>query len=424
MPTTDAVLAHPVFEHTGGGLPPLLLASVAAWLVFLVAFALPERTAAARAVDGVASLPDTSSWYGRLSTTQLAGRVVAVVLLAVAIAAARLGADDQLENLAPALVVGTAWPLLVLACVTVGPVWRWVDPWDGLARLGGGASRTPPSPDRAAASDDTGPAEEPARRSPSVWPAVLPALGWVWFLSATPDPLDPRAVGVVLTAYTVLTVAGCVAVGREQWLSRAEPLGILLSWLAMLPRGRLAAWEPPRGAEALLAVVIGGVSFGAIRRSQQWTGVDAATGAWAYATGAVLASCALVLLLLLLSRRIGRRVGGEAGVARAVVPVAAAVVLAVSLGRNRLTNSVQLLPGLLGDPFGEGWDLLGPALDGLDAAPLGVDGLLAAQVAVLVAGHLVGAVVAGWWSGRQARMPATIALAVLMALTTVAVPAH
>lgn len=399
----EVLLAHPVFEHTGAALPPLLLASVAAWLVFLVAFALPERPVPAGQVPS--SARDTSSWSGRLSATQLGGRVLAVALLLVTIAAARFGADDQLENLAPALVVGTAWPLLVLACVATGPVWRWVDPWDGLARVG-----------------DRSPDDEPA--DGSVWPAVLPALGWVWFLSATPDPLDPRAVGVVLTVYSVLTLAGCVALGRERWLSTAEPLGILLSWLALLPRGRLARWQPPHGAEALLAVVVGGVAFGAIRRSQRWSGVDAATGAWAYAAGAVLCSCLLVWLLLLVARALGRRVGGEAGVARAVVPVVAAVVLAVALGRNRLTNSLQLLPGLLGDPFGRGWDLLGPALDGLEAEPLGVNGLLAAQVGVLVAGHLAGALVVGWRSGRQARMPAVVALAVLMAVTTVAVPTH
>ncbi|MBA2641076.1 MAG: hypothetical protein H0U77_14040 [Nocardioidaceae bacterium] len=110
--------------------------------------------------------------------------------------------------------------------------------------------------------------------------------------------------------------------------------------------------------------------------------------------------------------------------ARAVVPVVAAVVVAVALGRNRLTSSLQLLPGLVGDPFGRGWDLLGPAVDGLDPAPLGVGGLLTAQVAVLVVGHLVGAVVVAWRLDRRARMPTTVVLAVLMAVTVVAVPSH
>ncbi len=403
----DVVSAHPVFEHAGSGFPPLLMASITAWLVFVVAFALPER-AVEETPSGETAAP-LASWSGRLTALQWAGRLVAVVVLLVTIAAARLGSEDQLENIAPALVVGTAWPLLVLASVIVGPVWRWLDPFDGLARLlGGGPKR----------------GSEPAAEEASVWPAALLLLPWMWFLSAAADPLAPRSVGIVLAAYAAVTLAGCVALGRERFMSRAEPLAIVLSWLALLPRGRLARWEPPPGAEALLGVLVGGVAFGAIRRSQQWTGIDAATGAWADAALALLGSCAAVVLLLVLARRLAVRVDGAAGIARAVVPAAAAVVVAVALGRNRLTSSLQLLPGLVGDPFGLGWDLLGPSVDGLNPAPLGVAGLLTAQVAVLVVGHLVGAIVVARRLGRRARMPATVVLALLMAVTTVAVPSH
>lgn len=403
------VVAHPVFEHTGSGFPPLLMASITAWLVFVVAFALPERAVEAAPSEETAA--PLASWPGRLTALQRAGRLLAVVVLLVTIAAARLGSEDQLENIAPALVVGAAWPLLVLASVVVGPVWRWLDPFDGLARLLGGGSKR--GPDSAAAPH-------------SVWPAALLLLPWVWYLSASTDPLAPRSVGIVLAAYTAVTIAGCVALGRERFMSRAEPLAILLSWLALLPRGRLARWEPPPGAEALLGVLVGGVAFGAIRRSQQWTGIEPATGgwAWAYALLALLGSCAVVTLLLVLARRLAVRVDGAAGIARAVLPAAAAVVVAVGLGRNRLTSSVQLLPGLVGDPFGLGWDLLGPSVYGLNPAPLGVAGLLAVQVAVLVLGHLVGALVVARRLGRRARMPATVVLALLMAVTTVAVPSH
>ncbi len=246
----------------------------------------------------------------------------------------------------------------------------------------------------------------------------------MWYLSATADPLDPRSVGAVLSIYTAVTLAGCLAIGRERWLSRAEPLGIVLSWLALVPRGRLPRWDPPPGAEGLLGVLIGGVAFGAVRRSQQWTGVDAATGAWAYAGLALLGSCLLVTALLVGARAAANRVAGAPGVARAAVPVVAAVVVAVAVGRNRLTSSLQLLPGLVGDPFGRGWDLLGPAVNGLDPAPFGVGGLLALQVGLLVLGHLAGAVVVARGLGRRARMPAVVMLAVLMAVTTATVPSH
>ncbi len=428
----DSVLAHPVLEHSELLVSPPLVASVLAWLVFVVALALPERaprtdtggageaggpTTSAGDAGGPTTMDAaappvrevrTSSWAGSLSRPQLVTRVLAVLLLVAAIVAGRAGSEDQLENLAPALVVGTAWPLLVLASITVGQVWRWCDPWDGLARL---VSR--------------GAAEGGVETAPgSVWPAVLLAVPWMWFLSATSDPLDPRWVGGFLAVYTAVTLAGCVAAGRRRWLSRAEPLGVLLSWMSLLPRGGLASWTPPRGAEALLGVLVGGLVFGVVRRSQEWGVVDAAAGQWLQAAAGLLASCLVATAVLLAFRRISSRVNGQPGVARAMVPALAGVAIAVAMGRNRLSTSLQLLPGLAGDPLGAGWDLLGPALDGLVPEPLGTDGLLAAQLVAIAVGHLAGAVVLAWRQDRAARMPAVLVLTISTILASITVPLH
>jgi hypothetical protein len=99
-------------------------------------------------------------------------------------------------------------------------------------------------------------------------------------------------------------------------------------------------------------------------------------------------------------------------------------VLAVAMDSNRLTTSVQLLPGLAGDPFGLGWDLFGAAGAGLEAQPFGVRGLLAAQVAVLVAGHVVGAIVLARAARRVARVPIAVVLAILANLSVLAVASH
>ncbi|MGH3343899.1 MAG: hypothetical protein ACRDPK_13705, partial [Carbonactinosporaceae bacterium] len=321
-------LAHPVTQHPYFPVPPLVAAAWAAMLVLVVAVAWPERP------DPTSGRPQpvVSSWTGRLATPQIAVRAVAVAVLALAIAAGRLGVNDELENLAPALVVGVAWPLLVLINVSAGPAWRWCDPWDGLARALG--------------------REEPARPPAHVWPAVVVAIPWVWYLSAYPDPLGPRPVGVVLALYTLLTVAGCLAVGRVRWLAAAEPLGIVLSWMALLPRGRLGDWRPPRGAEALLGVLAGGVLFGAARRSALWGGLETVPGALALASLGVLVSCAAVGGFCTAMGRAAERSGGRPGIARAVVPALAGIIVAVAMDSNRLFTSVQLLPGLLGDPFG------------------------------------------------------------------------
>lgn len=394
------MLAHPLTQPYQLPVSPLAAGAAAAAVVLLVAFAVP------RAKDRFLRISDghVASWGGPLSASQVATRFVAVALLALAIAAGRLGADDELENLAPALIVGVAWPLLVLASISLGPVWRWADPWDGVARV---LARGRPD-------------EEPGH----VWPAVLVAVAWVWYLSAYRDPLDPRSVGAILALYTLLTVGGCLAVGRTRWLGSSEPLGIALSWMALLPRRRLADWNPPRGAEALLGVFAGGVVFGAVRRSELWGGLNTVRETELVATAGVLVSCAVVASLLMLMAMSAEEAGSRAAAARAAVPAVAGIIVAVAMDRNRLSTSVQLLPELFGDPFGRGWDVLGRAGAGLDPAPLGETGLLAAQLAILAAGHVIGAVVLARRLERGARGPVALVLSILASASVIAVASH
>jgi hypothetical protein len=395
-------VAHPVSGHPHVDIPVALTAGVGALLVFVVAVALPTRPDASWQSPRSPSM----SWAGSLSRPQIAVRTMCVLLLALAIAAGRVGADDELENLAPALVVGAGWPLLVLASVVLGPVWRWTDPFDGIARA---LSRREPTQPR-----------DPDH----VWPAVLIMLPVMWFVSAHPDSLDPRGVGAALAVYTIVAVTGCVAVGRQRWLATAEPLGLVVSWIGLLPRGRLWHWEPPRGAEALLGGLAGGVLFGAVRRSELWSGLDQSPEALTLGTAGLAGFCTLSALLLHVAGRAAVSGEGRPGVARAVVPALAGIVLAVALERNVLFTSVQLLPGLLGDPFGRGWDLFGPAVQGLDPAPLGALGLLWLQLAVLLAGHVAGAVTLARGLRDNARLPGAIVLFHLMAGSVAAVAMH
>jgi hypothetical protein len=392
-------LAHPLTEPFQLPISPLVAATAGAGLVLLVAFAVPRGTR--RSVE----TPERklASW-GPLTAPQLVTRVVAVAVLVLAIAAGRLGVDDQLENLAPALVVGALWPLLVLGSICLGPIWRWLDPWDSVARaLARG---------------------EPESDSLHVWPAVVVSVAWVWYLSAYRQTLDPRSVGAMLALYTLLTVGGALALGRTRWLSSAEPLGILLSWLALLPRRRLTDWQPPRGAEALLGVLLGGVLFGAIRRSELWGGLNTADHAEIYAAVGVVLFCAAAVGVLSLMAMSAEELGARAVAARAAVPAVAAIIVAVAMDQNRLTTSVQLLPGLFGDPFGRGWDLFGRAGAGLDPAPLGDTGLVTAQLALVLAGYVVGAAILARRLERADRTPVALLLAVLASASVIALVSH
>ena len=396
-------LAHPLEQHGALPLSPVAVTALAVCLVAVIAVSLRPRHGPV-ADQEEDQEEETASWAGRLGPAQAGTRVVALLLLVLAIAAGRLGSIDELENLAPALVVGAAWPLLLLASALIGPIWRWLDPWDTVARLGGVDS---PDPE--------------AGRPGVLW--ALPAVGaWAWYLSAYPFPLAPRAVGTMLGLYSIVTVAGCFAVGRGVWLAHAEPLGLLLSWTARVPRRRLVSWRPPRGAEVVLGALAGGLLFGSLRASELWGALNVVPEAAQYSALGVAASCVVGGALLWSLERWSSRAGAPPGtVAAASVPATVAIALALALGRNRLFTSLQLLPGLFGDPFGLGWDLFGPAVDGLDPAPLGVTGLALTQLAALLVGHAAGAAALARRAAKPNRLPALLALFLLLVPSSIAI---
>ena len=115
---------------------------------------------------------------------------------------------------------------------------------------------------------------------------------------------------------------------------------------------------------------------------------------------------------------------GQYVAAQIALPMVAGIVLAVAMERNRLTTSAPAPPRALRRPlrarlgaFG-GWDV------GLDAAPLGDAGLLWAQLAVLLGGSVVGAVVLGRRLDRGDRPPAALLLSVLASAAVIALITH
>jgi hypothetical protein len=343
---------------------------------------------------------EVRSWHGRLTGPMILTRVVAVGLLVLAVVAGRAGSTQELENLSSALVVGTAWPVLLLGSALVGPVWRWVDPWDAVAR----------------------PVAPPGEPGGDVRWAAIPALALAWYLGAYPTPLHPRAVGLALAGYSIVMLAGCLALGRTSWLSRVEVFGLMFGWTALLRRGALRSWRPPRGAPVVLGALAGGLTFGAIRRSTLWGGLNVAEHALLLATGGLVVVAAGFALVLSWADRRADAVGAPGSAAATMVPAVAAVALALALSRNRLFTSLQLLPGLLIDPFGSGGGSLGGG-SSLDPDPLGTVGLVAVQVGVLLAGHLLGALVLARRAGVAQRQPGMVALAVSVAVTMAAVTA-
>jgi hypothetical protein len=389
-------LAHPLSQHGALPISPLVAAVLATCVVLALSLRSPKRQQLPH--EGAERF---ASWATDLTLPQILTRSLTLALVVLAVAAGRTGSPDELDNLAPALVVGVAWPLLVLASALFGPIWRWLDPWDFVARLQS--------------------SDEVDAPTGSVGPAVVAAFLWAWYLNAYGSTLEPRSVGAALGLYTVVTIAGCLAFGRALWLSRAEAFGLFLTWTARSRRRGLLVWRPPRFAELVLGIVAGGLLFGALRASELWGERNVGSDAELYALAGVTASCALWALLLSVLERSSSRRGAPGTVAAAVVPVIAAFAVASALASNRLFTSLQLLPGLLGDPFGQGWNLFGEAAIGLHPSPLGTTGLAVVQVVVLLMGLVAGASVASRRAGPGGRYPTIIALSLLTVTTTIAV---
>lgn len=292
-------------------------------------------------------------------------RVLAWVAAAVATAVvvvARTGADSDLENPVPALVVGLGWPLLLLVPALVGLV---------RPRTGGAAPG-------------------------DAWPAALLVLGLAAAFVLPVSPTRPDAVGTVVAAYALVVLASGVAVGRGVTARRVEVLGLLAGWLAV--GRRLPGWAAPRGATAVLAAVLGAAWFERYERTAAWTEGLPGRGDTALGLLAALALSAVAVLLLHLATRRRAAPGTAAAV---LLPLTAAVAVAAVLRRALI--SAQLLADAAAGPRAVDPDALGVA-----------GGQLLALAVVVVGGALSGAVLARRAGEETARLPG---VAVVLALT-------
>lgn len=301
----------------------------------------------------------------------VAHRVVAAVaaLLAVLVLmVARAGPTGQLDNPAPALVVGLGWPLLLLVPAAVGLVRR--------------------RPDDAS----------PAAARDSAWPAVAAALAVVGFLVVPVAPTRPAAVGTAVALYLLVLVAASVATGRRTVARRFEVLGLLARWAA-LGRG-LPRWAAPSGASAVLAVVLGGAWAERVERTNRWAeALPSRTETLLGLTAALALAGAGAAALHLATRR----EGGTGAAAAVLLPLALAT--AIAGGARRALISAQLLLDQVAGPRP------------LDPDPLGIaGGQVLALSLVLLGGSLSAVVLARRMGEETARLPG---VAVLLALTAV-----
>jgi hypothetical protein len=282
-----------------------------------------------------------------------------------------------------------------------GPVWRWLDPWDGVGRALG-PSGDPNAPVSAG----------------GVHAAAVVAIAWAGYLIALPDALAPKTVALVVGAYALAMILGSVAFDRRRWLPRVDAAGLLLSWVARIPRGRLLAWDPPPGAALVLGASLGGLLFGLIRASSLWAERPAPVVAAGVLVGAATGAAGL-----LAAERASANARRPGAAVAACVPAFAAVLGALALARGRFFTGLRVVAAAASDPFGLGWDLLGTRDWAVGAVP-GPVPLAWIQVALLLAGHVIaGWIVARRGAGGRARDAAVAVVTVSAAIGVAAVTA-
>ncbi|HEX2074351.1 MAG TPA: hypothetical protein VHF92_11235 [Geodermatophilus sp.] len=423
------LLAHGVGSRTDLPLP-LGLALYGAGAAILVSFSvLLLFWRRPRLGDGSSGRP-LPAGLQRVADGPLVRRALQAVALAAAVlvtVVALAGPREPGRNLAPWVLYVTFWVGLVPASVLLGPVWRVVNPLRLLAR----ALRPLAGPPRAAG------------RLPALglWPAAGSLAVFVWLELVLPQRAEPGTVGIFLLAYAAVHVAAALWFG-EAWFARGDGFEVysaLLGRLSPVGRradGRLVLRSPLTGAittpaepglAAVVVVVLGSTTFDGLSRTVFWqTGPGAADDTLSGTLG-LLAMIALVAVLYVVGARLSGRLGGLAGAA--LPRTYAASVLPIALGYTIAHYfSLLLLDGqttwiLASNPFGTpGVDLFGTYGHVVDLTAVGPDTIAYVQVGAVVAGHVVGVLLAHEQALRVApRRPASdqLPLVGVMVLFTV-----
>lgn len=406
-------LAHGLVQRSDLPIPKWLF-GWAAVLVLLVSFVALASLWREPKLEGDAWRP-VSVPLGRALTgraAEIACGATGVVLLAVVVWSGFDGVQEPTDNFAPTFVYVIFWVGLVAASALLGDVFRPFNPWRALARAVA-----------ALAARGRVPAPLPYPERLGRWPAVAGIALFACMELVVPGGSDPRNVAIAAIAYSVVTLVAMSVWGIDAWVDRGEAFSAYFGLFARLSpfelRGRVLGVRRPLsgltgldarvpGTVALLATMIGSVTFDGATEGAQWPQIRQSIADFlvrhslptttATTLASVLGLIACIALALALYGAgialVRRAAGGEsaawvrAAFVHTLVPIAAAYVGAHYLSFV-LTQGQAIVP-LASDPLGHGWDVFGTAGDVVDYGVIGVTATWYAQVALVVTGHMAG----------------------------------
>ena len=351
----------------------------------------------------------------------LGSRVVEIVcgaigigLLGAVVYTGLEGTQSPAANFAPTFVYVIFWIGLVPASVLFGDIFRAFNPWRALGRAVGWVAS------RVARSGLPAPLTYPERLGH--WPAAAGLFAFAILELVRSGGDQPDTVAIATLIYSAITFIAMALYGVEGWSARGEAFSVYFNLFSRISvfetRDRVLGLRPPlaglahlqagAGTAALLAVMIGTVTFDGAGEAPIWTGVSPDMTRFFGDLGlspqpafelTFLIGLTVAILLVGGLFRLGvlgaRSVGGGFSAERlsrafvhSLVPIALAYVMAHYL--TYLLFRGQAIVFLASDPLGDGSDLFGTASTQIDYGVIGSTATWYWQVAFVVAGHAAG----------------------------------
>jgi len=323
-------------------------------------------------------------------------QAAALVLHVVAVWAGLFGANDTGHNLLPVALYVTVWVGMQLLNGVVGDLWRLLSPINTLARLAEGVARA------------LGRAPSDAPQRLGHWPAALGLFVFLFYELAHPTGSEPRTLGRLLLAHSLVTVVLGVKWGAA-WVADNEPFAVLFSLLAgmavFFTRDRQLRLRPPMtglarvsagsGTLAALLIVLGGTTYDGFSESQAGRDLLGASSGWsgaAISTLGLLASIGIVAALFGIGIWWMTRVThlGMPEASAAFTPSLIPIVFGYAIAHyaRLLIDEIQTFWFLLSDPGGLGWNLFGGADNAINFNVISPTTVAWLQVVAIVVGHI------------------------------------
>ena len=339
---------------------------------------------------------------------------IGVALFGVVIYTGLQGTQSPAANFAPTFVFVIFWIGLVPVSVLFGDVFRAFNPWRAIGRAVGWTAA------RAARGGLPAPLTYPERLGH--WPAAAGVFAFATLELVRSGGDEPHTVAVATLVYSALTFIAMALYGVEAWCARGEAYSVYFNLFSRMSvfetRDRVVGLRPllsglahlkaGAGTAALLAVMIGSVTFDGAGEAPIWTGISPDLARFFRDVGlspqpafelAFLLGLIVAILLVFGFYRLGvlgaRSVGGgfdtetlSRAFVHSLVPIAFAYVMAHYF--TYLLFRGQSIIFLASDPLGDGSDLFGTAGNQIDYALIGSTATWYWQVAFVVTGHAAG----------------------------------